>query len=210
MNATRSVLLAVLVVAAAVAPVAGATTESLAVGVTQADDGTASVTVTDNGTGVENATVEVTADNATYDGEGTYTTDSNGTVDLPAPAENVTVTVTATYENATASTTVELVAGNGDESDEEEEEAGGFGAEVAAYVMSLLEEDGPGLDGSVLADFVTESNPGNAPDHAGPDAGNETAGNETDAPGNGNGPGDNPGNGQGNGNGNGQANDSDE
>jgi hypothetical protein len=64
------------------------------------------VTVTENGTAVANATVNVSvvdAANESYVGAGDYQTDANGSVALPAPAEDVTVNVSVTAGNETAS-----------------------------------------------------------------------------------------------------------
>jgi len=85
--------------------------DALDVSVEQAEDGAATVTVTRNGSAVENATVEVATDdeNATYAGNGTYETDVNGTVALPNPEANVTVTVTAAADGQVAATTVTIV-----------------------------------------------------------------------------------------------------
>lgn len=89
-------------------------TSDLAVAVAQHDDGTATVTVTRNGSAVENAAVTVSA-NRTYAGNGTYTTDANGTVSLPAPARDVGVTVTASAGNDSAQTTATLLAPGDDD-----------------------------------------------------------------------------------------------
>ncbi|MFO8116499.1 MAG: hypothetical protein R6U01_14280 [Halorubrum sp.] len=142
------------------------------------------VTVTDNDTAVENASVNVTTadgQNATYDGEGSYDTDENGTVTLVAADENVTIDVTAEHENASATATADLTAS------EEGEEDQPFGLQVQEFIESLQDREG-GI-GAAVSDFVTENNPGNAPDHAGgPNdaAGNasDASGNESDAPGN--------------------------
>lgn len=80
--------------------------ESLDVGVTQHADGTATATVTQYGDAVENATVQVAGD--AYAGNGTYSTDANGTVDLPAPADAVSLNVTAAYDNLSAETATVL------------------------------------------------------------------------------------------------------
>ncbi|EMA37597.1 collagen-like protein [Halobiforma nitratireducens] len=77
------------------------------------DDGV--VSVEENGSAVENATVDVTLadetdENVTYGGVGEYTTDADGAVDLPAPDETVAVDVTATTDDASASVTAELEA----------------------------------------------------------------------------------------------------
>ncbi|WP_277542215.1 carboxypeptidase-like regulatory domain-containing protein [Haloarcula laminariae] len=125
-------------------------------------DAEPTVTVTDNGTAVENATVTVEAlDNGTYEGtSGSYSTDANGTATLPEPTENVSVEVTATAEGATGSTTADLTVSAGNESV-------GFGAQVSAFVESLLAGNTTGV-GQQVADYVTENNPGNAPAWAGP------------------------------------------
>jgi hypothetical protein len=141
----------------------------LAVSVNQSADGVPTVSVTDNGTGVTGANVTVAAlENATYAGEGNYTT-TNGTVDLPIPEANVSVDVTAAFENATAATTANLTAPAENES-ENETETESFGAEVSAFVNSLLSGDASGGIGHQVATFVLANNPGNAPDHAGPPA----------------------------------------
>ncbi|WP_380675835.1 hypothetical protein [Salinigranum sp. GCM10025319] len=135
----------------------------LAVGVVQSDDGTATVSVDDDGMPVENATVNVTSDVA-YDGNGTYESSAEGTVDLPAPEQNVTVTVTAENGTANATATADLVV----------VENGGyatFGQWVSSYVEELRVRGyfGPGF-GQKVSEFVTENNPGaeKKPDHAGP------------------------------------------
>lgn len=148
--------------------------EGLSVDVDQADDGTATVSVTDNSSSVENATVNVTVDdeNATYDGSGEYDTDENGTVGLPAPEGTVNLTVTAEHDNRTASTTALLVAP--EEEDDEEEADKPFGQLVSSFVHDLLgNESRQGGIGSDVSAFVTANNPGvgsnetGTPDHAG-------------------------------------------
>ncbi|MFC3477983.1 hypothetical protein [Halobacterium litoreum] len=191
----------------------------LSVAVSQATDGSATVSVTNaTGAGVANASVAVTAvDNATYAGSGDYTADENGTVDLPAPEQNVTVDVTASANDRTASTTTTLtVAEEGDEN-----ETDSFGARVSAYV-GFLQANG-NMSGHAVAEFVTANNPGadNRPDHVDPgpkDDGDEAdeedesedgddADTEDDERGNGNGNGNAGNNGNGNnGNGNGNGN----
>ncbi|MDQ2073960.1 hypothetical protein RBH20_15600 [Haloarcula sp. H-GB4] len=174
------ILLAVGPGLAAAADSAGNTSagNTLAVGVSQADDGSATVSVTQNETGVENTSVAVeTADNTSYAGSGNYTTDSDGTVGLPAPEQNVTVDVTATTDNHTATTTADLtVAPNATNMTEFDT----FGLEVSAYVSDVLsDENRTGGIGPAVASFVTANNPGNAPDHAGPPA-HVTGENESD------------------------------
>ncbi|WP_420182281.1 hypothetical protein ACNO8S_16080 [Haloarcula sp. KBTZ06] len=152
---------------------------TLAVGVSQADDGSATVSVTQNETGVENASVAVeSADNTSYAGTGNYTTDSDGTVGLPAPEQNVTVDVTATADNHTATTTADLSVAPTNATNVTEFDT--FGLEVSAYVSDLLsDENRTGGIGPAVASFVTANNPGNAPDHAGPPA-HVTGANESD------------------------------
>lgn len=199
------VLAAALLLVASVAP-AVATDGSLSVALEQDDDGSATATVTHNGSAVENATVDVnaTGENATYSGEGTHTTDENGTVDLPAPEENVTIELLAEYENETADTSAELtVAAENETAENETAESGTFGAQVSAYVHELLDgNDEQRRIGRLIAAWVVENNPGDAPDHAGPPGddtgqtdGNVTAAGAPDNPGkgNGHGPPENPG-----------------
>ncbi|MEZ3163373.1 DNA primase [Halorubrum sp. RMP-47] len=146
------------------------------------------VTVTDDDAAVENASVVVeladeAGENASYNGTGEYETDANGTVTLPDAEEDVTVEITAAYENESVSETVELTA----EKEDDEAEAQPFGQLVRDFIEGLENREG-GI-GAAVSDFVTENNPGNAPDHAGgpggpDDADDEDAENETDAPGN--------------------------
>jgi hypothetical protein len=135
----------------------------LAVELRQNSDGTATVTVTDDGSTVENATVTVTSD-APYDGNGTDSTNAEGTVGLPAPDQNVTVTVTATNgsEDVTTTADLEVVENGGYEN---------FGQWVSAYVQQLKDEGYFGKEfGREVSDFATKNNPGsdNRPEHAGP------------------------------------------
>lgn len=125
------------------------------------------VTVQDENGTVENASVGVTLDdeNATYDGAGEYVTDENGTVELQSPEETVNVTITAESANATGTVHETLVADGAEDEDAND----AFGTDVQAYVHSLLNGDGSDVPmGYDVARFVTENNPGNAPDHAGP------------------------------------------
>ncbi|ELZ34404.1 hypothetical protein C474_01821 [Halogeometricum pallidum JCM 14848] len=101
-------MLALLLVTATF-PAAASAATTVGVAVDQDDaTGEAVVLVTDNGTAVENATVNVTGELA-YAGAGTYRTDANGTVTLPEPAETQNVTVVAADGDATGETTVRLV-----------------------------------------------------------------------------------------------------
>ena len=116
---TTAILLIAVVALGAMTGVAAADGH-LEVAVDEDADGTSTVTVTDNGTAVENATVDasvVDAENESYAGAGEYETDANGTVDLEAPEEDVTVEVAAAAGNDTAATTVDLEAPDGLELD---------------------------------------------------------------------------------------------
>lgn len=144
-------------------------------------NGGVDVTVTDDGDAVENATlnVSVSDDDATYDDEGSYLTDENGTVSLTAPDEDVNVTFEA--ENSSAEKTVLLLA------DDDESDTDVFGQQVMKYVHGLLSGDKPLDDnmtfGQQVANWVIDNNPGNAPDHAGPSGEQgppEHAGNNSD------------------------------
>ncbi len=142
----------------------------LAMTVDQADDGSATVTVTDNGTAAENASVNISVpdENVSYAGAGTYTTSENGTADLPAPNQTVTVSVTVMHDNQSLSESVTLQ--SADDLEDDPDDATPFGQEVKAFVHSLLNEtaDDNTTIGHQVAEFVTSNNPGNAPDHAGP------------------------------------------
>jgi len=116
MNAKRIdvILLSVLLLVSAVASagVAAQTeteAEPLSLDVRQDESGAVTVTVADNGTAVENATVNVTAaENDTYAGTGEYETDANGTVSLSVPDEPATITVEANYNGSTTTETVDI------------------------------------------------------------------------------------------------------
>ena len=111
MNHSRTLTIAAVValVGMLAFPMAATAAADLSVGVEQdPDTGEATVTVADNETAVENATVTVTSESG-YAGNGTYETDANGSVALPEPNETVSVTVNASSDNVTASQQVELV-----------------------------------------------------------------------------------------------------
>ncbi len=118
-------LLTVAVVAVVALSVVGpaAAADGLDVSVTQeGDDVTVSVTdnSTENRTAVAGANVTVADGNTTYEETGNYTTDDEGLVELSAPEENITVTVTATADNASASTTTDLIAESSAENETDE------------------------------------------------------------------------------------------
>ncbi|ELY46266.1 hypothetical protein [Natronorubrum sulfidifaciens] len=133
--------------------------EGLALSVEQ--NGDVTVTVTDNGTAVSNATVDVSTvdENVSYTDAGTHTTDENGTVTLDAPFgnESVEVAITATVDDESVETTTTL----------EPAEYDTFGSLVSAFVGNA-QDDSDGPLGLTVANFVLEHNPGNAPEHAGP------------------------------------------
>jgi hypothetical protein len=190
MNTKRTgvILMAAVLLVSAVAPAAvSAQSASLSVDVTQdGETDVAAVTVTSNGTAVENATVEVTAADG-YAGAGEYETGVDGAVVLPAPSENVTVNLTATEGGETATTTVEL---------SPPEPVGPFGQVVSAFVDALKGAGFSGPLGQQVSEFATGNDPSNEsagergpPEGAGPpsDAGPDNRtddGNETDENGN--------------------------
>lgn len=206
MNQQRHTLLVVtLVVVAGIAGASGgaAAASGLTVDGEQAADGTVTVTVTENGTAVANATVAVEAlNNSSYAGSGAHTTGENGTVSLPAPEQNVSVELTASTDNSSATTTLSLVAPADEENAGEDagDESDPFGLLVSNYVQVLKDEGN--TSGQTIADFVTANNPG--ADHRSDNADPGPNDDEDDEAGNGNGHG-NDGN-AGNGNGNGQEN----
>ncbi len=114
LNRTRifAVMVSVLLMASVAVPgaVAGATESSgdLTLEVTQAHDtGEVLVTLSDNGTAPENATIDVTGD---YVGNGTHDLDANGTITLPEPTKTTTVDITAeTNDSRNVSGSFDLV-----------------------------------------------------------------------------------------------------
>ncbi|THE66607.1 hypothetical protein D8Y22_00280 [Salinadaptatus halalkaliphilus] len=172
-HSTLAVTMAILMVLAALAP-AGAVAaqpDDDGLSLVVSDDGV--VTVTSNGTAVENATVEVSAADGTYAGTGNYSTDDDGDVDLPDPDNSVTVTITAstTADSVTLETVLEPA--EDDEDDKDDESFEPFGSIVSAFVQSV-QTDGP--PGQIIADFVTANNPGDSS----ADAGQSNASNGTD------------------------------
>ncbi|WP_396612406.1 hypothetical protein ACH9L7_03765 [Haloferax sp. S1W] len=134
--------------------------DNLSIGVSQDENATVTISVTEDGEAVENATVTVTGN---YTDAGEYQTDENGTVELSAPLQNVTVNVTAEHDGLTAETTVTL---QGEVSEDDP-----FGSLVSNFVERLKQAGVDGPMGQAVSDFVTENNPGKAdekrPDHAG-------------------------------------------
>jgi uncharacterized GH25 family protein len=121
----------------------------------------ATVTVLADDKPAENTTIDVETvdENTTYAGTGAYETDDNGTVELPAPNETVEVTVTASYQGAeeTVTDTVEGI--------DAIDESLPFGQQLQLFKATLEDDNRTGRE---IASWVTENNPGNAPDHAGP------------------------------------------
>lgn len=197
MSEQRHALLVVALVVGSVAAVSGGAVAATALTVDgeQTDDGTVTVTVTQNGTAVSNATVEVEAlNNTTYAGVGNHTAGENGTAGLPAPERNVTVELTAFANNASDTTTLSLVASAGNETDGAANESDPFGLLVSNYVQVLQNEGN--VSGQTIAEFVTSHNPG--ADHRSDDANPGPKGGPGEAPGDGHGkPEGTPGNGHG-------------
>lgn len=175
-NARAILLSAVMVLGVAAPAMAGSTAPadaSLSVSVSQESSGgaTVSVTGTANNTtsAVEGAsvTVEVLDSNGSYVGSGTYTTDANGTVSLPAPNQTVNVSVDASAGNRTASTTTTLSGTSTDDGN-----ATAFGERVSGFVSQLqsTNDTSDASLGAMVAAFVLANNPGDPPDHAGPPA----------------------------------------
>ena len=145
---------------------------SLGIAVTQHEDASATVSVDYALTGAPaagaNVTVSTVDPNASYVDEGTYTADDNGTVSLSAPDETVDLRIDAEADGLTGTTTQTLK----NQSAVLGEDAKNFGQVVAEFV-ALLRGDGSDVPwiGREVATFVTQHNPGNAPDHAGPKEG---------------------------------------
>ena len=117
-------------------------------------------TVDDNETDSDNET--------TYEGTGTYTTDANGTVELPAPDDGVRLNVEVEDGNRTTSADVTLNDGT----------TVPFGQRVSGLIQQILQDDGNASVGETIAEFIRGNNPGNAPESAGPP---EDRGNGSDA-----------------------------
>ncbi|ELZ67989.1 hypothetical protein C457_11565 [Haloferax prahovense DSM 18310] len=151
--------------------------DDLDVAVSQDENESVTITVTEDGEPVENASVAVEGN---YTDAGEYETDANGTVELTAPLQTVTVDVTAEYDGLSVETTATL---QGEVAEDDP-----FGQLVSRFVERLKDTGGDGPIGQAVSDFVTENNPGNAddkrPDHAGPKNSSDDADGEEDAPGN--------------------------
>jgi len=177
---------AVLMIASLVAPAAAgaavAEEEPEDLTITVSDDNVVTVNDTDGPVEGANVTLEVVDDDVedeeeaeeeaedeeeteeedyTYDGTEEYTTDENGTVELPTPEDAVEVTLTATDGDRTGETTVTL---------SPDDAVTNFGQEVSSFVATLQDENVSGPMGIQVAQFVLDNNPAadKIPDHAGP------------------------------------------
>lgn len=129
------------------------TEAGLEVSAWQASDGHLAIEVTHNDEPAD-ADVTVTPVDGTYSHEGTYTA-TNGTLDLPGPAENVTVDVTAAYDNETASTVVDL------ETATEAAPNNEFARSLGTYIQFLKTQATDGPIGQKIAAFAQANNPSN-------------------------------------------------
>ncbi|MFC7044235.1 DNA primase [Halobacteriaceae archaeon GCM10025711] len=127
--------------------------DSLDVDVAQdGETGAVTMTVTQYGVAVPNATVEVAAANVEYAGEGNHTTDENGTVTLDPPTENITVDATATAANLTASTTADLVGYAEERIDVAVEQTNG------SVLVTVVDENGSAVEGANVSVEATDGN----------------------------------------------------
>lgn len=139
----------------------GAGNQSLGVGVQQGAGGV-TVSVSQNGSASENATVRVAA-KTTYAGTGEYLTDAAGTVSLPVPNETVRVSISAEVGEQTGSTNATLHANAG--------QGPSFvpmGQRIAAFVHGLQQSGGVVKIGPAMADYVTALAPAGGPPTTGP------------------------------------------
>ena len=144
--------------------VEGATVTVSAVEETDDENETPTETATETPTENETSDNE-TSDNETddgYEGTGTYTTDADGTVEIPAPDEGVRLQISVEAGNRTTTSEVTMNDGVGVP----------FGQRVSLFVQQLLQQDGNASVGQAVSDFVRANNPGNAPE----DAGNQSDG----------------------------------
>lgn len=131
----------------------GATAGNLAIGVQQGAQHV-TVSVTHNGTGVENASLNVSA-NESWNETGEYDTDEDGFVTLTRPNQTVTATFNATKDNRSGSTT-ETIQGSAGEGPDSVP----FGQFVSAFVQSLHEATAPDKPlGQLISSMVRDNNP---------------------------------------------------
>ena len=141
--------------------VEGATVTVSAVEETDDENETPTETATETPTPTENDTSDNETDDG-YEGTGTYTTDADGTVEIPAPDEGVRLQISVEAGNRTTTSEVTMNDGVGVP----------FGQRVSLFVQQLLQQDGNASVGQAVSDFVRANNPGNAPE----DAGNQSDG----------------------------------
>jgi hypothetical protein len=122
------------------------------------DDESENETESAEGTSEETDDEPSDDDESTYAGTGSYTTDGNGTVTIPAPDASVELVITVTDGDRTTTSEVRTNPGVGVP----------FGQLVQSFVQDLLDSDGNESIGQQVSAFVREHNPGNAPEHAGP------------------------------------------
>lgn len=118
------------------------------------------VTVTHNGTAVNDTEVRVTPTdpaNATYAGDAGLT-DENGTVTFGLPENETEVNISTTY-NGTETTITYLLPAAGHEDEPSWDGEGPFGLWVSQLVHDLFGDESD-VVGQVLAQLVTENNPG--------------------------------------------------
>lgn len=159
-------------------------------------DTTFTVTVTHNGTAVNDTTVNVTPKdpaNVSYAGD-TGVTDANGTVTFDLPDNETAVNVSTTVDGTTTTVMETLPAANG--SDELVWDGSGpFGQWVVSWLHNLMPPDNDRIFGQTVSEIVTANNPGSEhrsdkanpggnstgpPDHA--VNGSENAGNSSGPP----------------------------
>lgn len=148
--------------------------DTLSLGVQQGA-GQVTVTVTEAGDVVENATVSVDSANWTVNDT---TTDENGVATFDRPTETVNATITAETADATGSTNVTIEGAEGEGPDFTP-----HGQMVSSLVHSLLNDNSTEDPLGLLLQSIGFV--GGPPDHAGPpddgDSDNETAGPPDDA-----------------------------
>ncbi|WP_121744020.1 hypothetical protein [Natronorubrum halophilum] len=130
------------------------------ISVTQ-DGNTVTVSLTAGGEAVTNTTVTAEAVDGNVSYSAGETTDANGTATFDAPTtdESVDVVFEATVDDEPVETTATLER-------VEDADPKSFGQLLDEFKTNDVTDDEPlGLQ---IASFVVETNPGNAPDHAGP------------------------------------------
>lgn len=153
-------LMASLMVLAVGAPAVAAHDAGTTISVDEADS-TYTVTVEHNDSAVDNASVNVTATNASnssYSASGD--TGPNGTVTFDLPENETEVNITATFENHSATETFVLSGAN--DSDGNDTAADDpFGLRLTSWLHNLITDPANGtILGQSVSEFVTANNPG--------------------------------------------------